>query len=47
MFPIGEERMGMGYREDFLTDAQAVFPDFANLFKVYFKGRIDWIGGAE
>jgi hypothetical protein len=39
--------MGMGYREDFLADTQSVFPYFANLFKVHFKGRIDWIGGAE
>ena len=34
-------------KKQFLTDAQAVFPDFANLFKVYFKGRIDGIGRAE
>jgi hypothetical protein len=39
--------MGMGYKEDFLADAQSVFPYFANLFKIHFKGRIDRIGGAE
>ena len=45
MFPNGEEMIGMG--ETGLTDAQSIFPYFPYLFKIHFKGRIDWIGGAE